>query len=95
MVSVVKHSSMMAWLLMFSGAVAAQAAVIAVPADQPNIQAAIQAAVNGDTIQVAPGTYLENINFLGKAIQVISVQVTANHGDRRQSSRSRRYIQFR
>jgi parallel beta-helix repeat protein len=74
MVSGVKRLSTFGWLLMICGAVAAQAAVITVPTDQPTIQAAIRAAVNGDTVQVSPGTYLENINFLGKAIQVISVQ---------------------
>ena len=51
---------------------AAEAATIHVPADQPTIQQAISAASNGDTILVAPGTYNENINFLGKAITVAS-----------------------
>ena len=46
------------------------AATINVPADQPTIQAAINMAVAGDTVVVAPGTYQENINFLGKAITV-------------------------
>jgi Right handed beta helix region len=46
--------------------------VINVPADQPTIQAAIQAASNGDTVLVAPGTYPENIDFLGKLITVTS-----------------------
>src|SRR5258708_7411001 len=50
--------------------------VIHVPADQPTIQSAINAAVNGDTVQVAPGTYVENINFLGKAITVAGDQTT-------------------
>lgn len=47
-------------------------ATIHVPADQPTIQGAINAAANGDTIQVSPGTYTENIDFDGKAITVIS-----------------------
>jgi parallel beta-helix repeat protein len=52
----------------------AQAATIHVPAEQPTIQAAINSAVNGDTVLVASGTYVENINFLGKAITVTSEQ---------------------
>ncbi|MCW0300343.1 hypothetical protein, partial [Klebsiella pneumoniae] len=46
--------------------------VIHVPADQPTIQAGIMAAVNGDVVVVAEGTYYENINFMGKAITVAS-----------------------
>ena len=53
------------------------AAVIRVPADQPSIQAAINAGANGDTVSVAPGTYSENINFMGKALTVISEQGAA------------------
>jgi len=45
---------------------------IHVPADQPTIQAAIDVALNGDTVLVSPGTYKENIDFHGKAIAVIS-----------------------
>src|SRR5215475_381296 len=48
------------------------ATVIHVPTDQPTIQAAINVANNGDTVLVAPGTYQENIDFLGKAIKVTS-----------------------
>ena len=36
------------------------------------IQAGIDAAANGDTVLVAPGTYNENIDFMGKAITVTS-----------------------
>ena len=53
--------------------VRADAAVINVPADQPTIQAAINAAVSGvDEVVVAPGSYNELINLLGKAITVRS-----------------------
>jgi parallel beta-helix repeat protein len=74
MVLAVKRLPIWTGLLLFCSALAAQAAVIRVPADQPTIQAAISAAVNGDTVQVAPGVYVENINFLGKAIQITSDQ---------------------
>lgn len=50
----------------------ARATTINVPKDQPTIQAGINAAQNGDTVLVAPGTYYENIDFKGKAITVTS-----------------------
>ena len=42
--------------------------VINVPEDYATIQAAIDAAVDGDEIIVSPGIYYENINFGGKAV---------------------------
>ena len=47
-------------------------AVLAVPAKYPSIQAAIDSAVPGDTVLVAPGRYYENIRFKGKGIVVAS-----------------------
>ena len=50
--------------------------VLYVPGYFPTIQSAIDAAVNGDVVYVAPGTYTgpgnRNIDFLGKAITVRS-----------------------
>ena len=55
-------------------AIPAAASVITVPGNYPTIQAAINAAANGDTVVVSPGTYFENIDFMGKLITVESAQ---------------------
>jgi nitrous oxidase accessory protein NosD len=58
---------------------------IFVPDDHAEIQEAIIAASHGDTIIVRPGTYVENLNFLGKDITVASEQgaeVTVIDGNR-------------
>ncbi|MFH1998166.1 MAG: right-handed parallel beta-helix repeat-containing protein, partial [Planctomycetota bacterium] len=60
---------------MFSAAMATAAPLdIHVPGDYPAIQLAIDAALDGDTIIVAPGTYYENIDFIGKGITVMGEQ---------------------
>ena len=46
--------------------------IIHIPDDHPTIQAGIELAEECDTVLVAEGTYLENINFLGKGITVAS-----------------------
>ena len=61
-----------AFLLALAAGSAADAATIRVPADAATIQQAIDAAAPGDTVLVAPGTYFENLTFLGKAITVVS-----------------------
>jgi hypothetical protein len=66
-----KHSSIILSLFMLVAAFG-YAATINVPANQPTIQTGINAAKNGDTVLVAPGTYFENINFMGKSINVKS-----------------------
>ncbi len=48
----------------------ASATIINIPDDQPNIQAGIAASSDDDSVRVAPGTYVENIDFSGKNIVV-------------------------
>jgi hypothetical protein len=45
---------------------------IYVPDDHPDIQTAITASSNGDAVIVRPGTYVENINLMGKSITLRS-----------------------
>ena len=47
--------------------------IVYVPDDYPTIQSAIEAVVDGDKVIVNPGTYYENINFIGKNITVASL----------------------
>ena len=48
--------------------------VLKVPAQYAQIQDAIETAIDGDTIIVEPGTYTENIDFIGKQIILRSNQ---------------------
>ncbi|MDI6782034.1 MAG: hypothetical protein QME49_08045 [bacterium] len=51
----------------------AEAKDIYVPGSYTTIQVAIDAATTGDTVLVNDGTYIEKINFKGKAITVQAV----------------------
>ena len=46
--------------------------ILHVPADQPTIQGALDVAGDGSLVMVAPGTYVENIHFHGRAIRLES-----------------------
>jgi parallel beta-helix repeat protein len=59
--------------LCFAGLTVFAQNTIHVPNDQPTIQAGINVANSGDTVQVAPGAYPENIDFQGKNITVVSL----------------------
>ncbi|MBC8526794.1 MAG: hypothetical protein H8D22_08050, partial [Candidatus Cloacimonetes bacterium] len=54
----------------------AESNIINIPDDHPTIQEGIDASVNGDTVLVQPGTYVENINYNGKNITVASLFLT-------------------
>ena len=63
-----RSGTLASFLLVFPGLSAAS--TLQVPGDQPTIAAGIEAAVDGDTVEVAPGTYPEKLDFMGKAILV-------------------------
>lgn len=78
--------------LLISGA--CMGAIINVPGDYPTIQGAVDAAVDGDEVRVAPGTYSSGVNnvvdMLGKAISLRSTNgpaVTFIDGENTRSGR--------
>ncbi len=67
-----KPALLWAFLLLALAPAAHAQRTIHVPADAPTIQLGIDAASPGDTVLVSPNTYVENIDFHGKAITVTS-----------------------
>ena len=62
---------LLSFSIIFVFTLSINSATINVPADQPTIQAGIDASANGDTVLVAEGTYVGGISFNGKDIFVI------------------------
>ena len=66
------HRAILAGVIVVSPISTAVADTLNVPAEFTTIQAAINAASDGDVVLVDPGCYEENLDFLGKAIAVQS-----------------------
>lgn len=67
------RNTLLAGLLLLCFVLAAHAQrTIRVPADQPTVQAAIDAAATGDTVLVASGIYFENLTIATKQITLTS-----------------------
>ncbi|MBN1974688.1 MAG: right-handed parallel beta-helix repeat-containing protein [Sedimentisphaerales bacterium] len=59
-------------IMLFCSIIPVSASVRHVPDEYATIQSAIEDCNNGDMVIVSPGTYVENIDFLGKNITVTS-----------------------
>ncbi len=70
--------SIVVLLLLTFGGIPTYARIRHVPNDYMTIQAAIDAAHNGDTVLVQPETYVENLTIIGKDIVVASLFLTTN-----------------
>jgi len=68
------RSILLTW--MCCGAMLAGQSTLQVPSSAyPTIQSAINGAQSGDTIQVGPGVYLENLDFLNKQLDLIGAGI--------------------
>ena len=72
-----RHLARTILIVILLGASARAQATLLVPSQFPTVQSAISAAVNGDTVLVDPGTYVENITPGGKAITIRGSQGAA------------------
>ncbi|MBT4407658.1 MAG: hypothetical protein HOC79_07290, partial [Euryarchaeota archaeon] len=73
------------WYVATTGSDAAGSGTLASPL--ANIQTAINATTDGDTVSVAAGTYVENINFNGKNIVVLGENMETTIIDGNQAGR--------
>ena len=66
-------------IVLMSCPIAAIGATIRVPADYPDIQTGIDVTAPGDTVLVAPGTYVERIEYRGWVLDVHRIRLVAKN----------------